>query len=187
MKKLSFLELEKEMEVMTEEENFRTKAGGNPPYSSKNCFFLSLGYILDNKWDMNVNEQSIENSFNVYKDPNPYDNYVPDTVNKEGIYPSDINGWADNYMDSMTYNGGSMEITSGASGLPNTTLYPDTDQYMLVIDGRGDLNHAVVFKGRDGAGGILYYDPQTSEHGKTTLNKGNGTVHVHRNLSIFST
>lgn len=84
MKKLSFLELEKEMETLSEEEAFRTKAGGGDPLPSmqSDCYFESIyGALYTWGYGGDTSVASIISSYdNEYKDenhPHPSGNGVP--------------------------------------------------------------------------------------------------------------
>ncbi len=167
MKKLSFLELEKEMDVLSKNETSIIKGGGPP----RDCAFRSLHYIMSHRYGFySFTEQETEDAYNDDMNgndntPKSYENYA-DVNGLQDINESNAGlGWINDFL-SDHYNDGSSNSSAtwedGNSAIPNTTSPGESNQYMLIVN-TGRDTHAVVFDHKNANGDYVCYDPQLKD------------------------
>ncbi len=138
MKKLSFLELEKEMDALSEEEAFKTKAGGQPQYPGTDCYFQSMDYIYKEMgFDSQVTVDGLEGKFDdrygTTENPHP---------SSDGVKITRAGSFAALYADN-NFNGINVSSANGANLLPETTN--NSNEYIAIIKNGSGEGHAVAF------------------------------------------
>src|SRR5699024_6493626 len=150
MKKLSFLELEKEMDALSEEEASSMKGGSQDP--PRDCAFQSMNYIMKGFYrQTGFSEQGMEDDYNDDRNSDPCSvGDDRDWANETGLQSINETDegllWINTFlMDHCTDDSESFSASyiKGDSFLPNTTSTAADDQYMIIVGDSTD-SHAVT-------------------------------------------